>query len=214
MPTGHNSKGELVTSESVVSGDNILVSGQTVFDKVFEREGNGALEDGRLSGEELAGTAVSDEDLVRATVQLFDRIHPNSYVLSEDLNTMNEVMVGIFARMYHLMISKQKDYGPENISKAGLKGIVTRSNDKIERLKVLVGDADKQMENIKAVMKDLPDDANQGEMLNALSAIELIAFPRNAVQGETVEDTLLDLADYGLIGYMLYMEAWGKPLEK
>lgn len=177
-------------------------------------EGKDALlEDGRLSGEELAGTVASDETLVQATTQLFDQIHPNSYKLDE-FDTMNEVMVGIFARMYHLMISKQKDYGPENITKAGLKGIATRTDDKIERLKTLVGDADKQLESIKELLENVPDDAIDTEMADALASIHHIVFPRNAVQGETVEDTLLDIADYGLIGYMLYMGAWGKPLQK
>lgn len=206
MPTGYNNKGELVTSDSVVNEDNPLTSGSPVF----EREGN-TLEDGRLTGEEFAGEVPSDEALVQATTQLFDRIHPTSYKLS-DLDTMNEVMVGVFARMYHMMVAKQKDYGPDNISKAGVRGIITRANDKIERLKTLVGDPDAQLSRIQAELRVLADDASYREMGEALLAIEKIAIPQAAVKGENIEDTLLDLANYGLIGYMVYMCAWGKPL--
>ena len=167
----------------------------------------------RVTGRDIAGDVPSDVDYIKGIIQLFERISPNSYKL-EDLDTMEDVMVGVFARMFHLMLSKQKDYGPENITKAGIRGIVTRSNDKIERLKTLVGDPDKQVTQAKSVILNIPEDATALEMANAIKDISEILAPSASVKGESVEDTLLDLADYGLIGYMLYMGAWGKPMEK
>ena len=177
-----------------------------------KRQKGELMEKGRLTGKELAGEIPTDETLVAAATQVFDRIHPTSYKLSE-LPTMNEVMVGVFVRMYHLMIAKQRDYGPDNITKAGLRGIVTRANDKIERLKTLVGDPDDQIAKVQKVLEELPDDATNDEMATALMQLNTIVIPKAAVKGESIEDTLLDLADYGLIGYMVYMGAWPKPLQ-
>jgi hypothetical protein len=166
----------------------------------------------RLTGHDLAGDVPDATDYVNAAVQVFDRIHTTEYSLSE-LESMNDVMVGVFARMYHMMIAKQKDYGPENISKAGIRGVVTRANDKIERLKTLVGDPEQQMGKVQDILGNLPEDATEQEMAEALTKLYKVAVPQAAVKGENIEDTLLDLANYGLIGYMLYMGAWGHPLE-
>lgn len=181
--------------------------------KAREIERKMEMEDGRLSGTEFAGQVPGDEDYIKAIVELMDKISPSSYKLST-LGSMEQVMVGVFARMYHLMIAKQLDYGPDNITKAGIRGIVTRANDKIERLKTLVGDPDDQMRRVQDVLEEVPDDASYREMGEALMSIQRIVVPENAVKGESVEDTLLDLANYGLIGYMLYMGAWPKPLER
>jgi hypothetical protein len=113
---------------------------------------------------------------------------------------------------FHMMVAKQKDYGPGNIGKGGLAGLVTRVVDKVERAKNLVGDSEDQIENIKALLTVLPDDASPDELDLFASQVFKIVNPSNAVQNETVEDTMMDIGNYGDIGYAYLFQAWGKPL--
>ena len=55
-----------------------------------------------------------------------------------------------------LLDRKNRDYGPDNISAFGEKGVIVRVNDKIERLKTLVwGDKHPQHEKVEDTWKDL-----------------------------------------------------------
>jgi len=74
-----------------------------------------------------------------------------------------------------LFISKQRDYGSENISKFGTAGLLIRIHDKIARL-----------ENIM--------ERSQNDFNTAVGV--------NAVQGETIVDTLYDVVGYSTIGLM------------
>ena len=74
-----------------------------------------------------------------------------------------------------LFISKQRDYGSENISKFGTAGLLIRIHDKIARL-----------ENIM--------ERSQNDFNTAVGV--------NAVQGETIVDTLYDVIGYSTIGLM------------
>lgn len=74
-----------------------------------------------------------------------------------------------------LFISKQRDYGSENISKFGTAGLLIRIHDKIARL-----------ENIME---------RSGNNFNT-------AVNVNSVPGETIIDTLYDVVGYSTIGVM------------
>ena len=67
------------------------------------------------------------------------------------------------------LIKKQKDYGPKNISRFGLNGLVIRTHDKIARIENLLSK---------------PDGV------------------KNAVENESVYDTLLDIGGYAAIALM------------
>lgn len=72
-----------------------------------------------------------------------------------------------------LLVNKQSDYGPGNISRFGLPGLVVRLNDKMERLINLAWGGKK---------------------------------PKN----ESVEDTLMDMCCYAVIGLMVQRGKWPK----
>ncbi len=169
-------------------------------------------QDKRISGNEFAGEVAGATDYIQAVRLLFDKINPNEYRL-KDLDNFQSVMVGVFARQYHLMIGKQRDYGPENITKAGLRGIVTRTQDKLERVKTLLGDPDDQIKKVQKELDGLDDEASAAEMAQALMRLNGIVYPQRGVTDENIEDTLLDLADYGMIAYIVRMDAWGKEID-
>jgi hypothetical protein len=54
------------------------------------------------------------------------------------VETFQEGVEAVMGELEHLMISKQKDYGPGNIMSFGEFGVLVRVNDKIERLKNLL----------------------------------------------------------------------------
>jgi hypothetical protein len=76
----------------------------------------------------------------------------------------------------NILIKKQKDYGPENIMKFGVTGIIVRLYDKVARLKNLLSKVD-------------------GDISKAIHA--------NSVNGESVLDTLIDIIGYSTIALMI-----------
>lgn len=70
-----------------------------------------------------------------------------------------------------LLDTKNRDYGPGNISAFGERGVIVRLNDKVERLKTLVWNA-------------------------------------KSPEHEKVEDTWMDIANYGVIGMMCHSGDW------
>ena len=75
-----------------------------------------------------------------------------------------------------ILIRKQKDYGPENIMKFGIIGIIVRLFDKVARLNNLL---------LKS----------NGDFKSAVGA--------NSVPGETLVDTLIDIIGYSTIALMI-----------
>lgn len=75
-----------------------------------------------------------------------------------------------------ILIRKQKDYGPKNIMMFGLSGIIVRMYDKIARLNNLL-------------------EKSGGNLAEAEQA--------NAVHGESIIDTLIDIIGYSTIGLMI-----------
>jgi Nucleotide modification associated domain 1 len=82
----------------------------------------------------------------------------------------------IYANLYKILVSKQKDYGPDNIRKSPggpLNGLTVRLYDKLARLNNL---------------------------------LETGATPEN----ESLRDTFLDIANYGVIGMMILDDTFPK----
>lgn len=75
-----------------------------------------------------------------------------------------------------ILINKQKDYGPENIMKFGVTGILVRLFDKVARLNNLL---------LKT----------QGNVKKAIDS--------NSVNGESLIDTLIDIVGYCTIALMI-----------
>jgi hypothetical protein len=79
----------------------------------------------------------------------------------------------------NILINKQKDYGVKNIMMFGLSGIIVRMYDKIARLENLI-------------------QKSGGNLFDAEQA--------NAVHGESIIDTLIDIVGYSTIGLMIMTE--------
>ena len=88
------------------------------------------------------------------------------------------------ARMYRVHLDKNADYSPANILGTGWVGLVTRLWDKMARMMNLTG--------FKIEISS--------------SEFELPKTPKN----ESVEDTLMDMAVYAIIGLVLRLGKWGK----
>lgn len=162
----------------------------------------------RISGEDMIAQKAKD---LQAAIDLFDGLDFKPRDL-KNMDSFNEVFVATMIIKYHLMVSKQRDYGPGNIAKAGPLGIITRSTDKLERLKQLIGSPEKQVADIRLLIENLPEDATANEVYNVLDDIDVVVNPMNAVAGETVDDTWMDLGNYGDIGYVEHHGGWGKSL--
>jgi len=102
--------------------------------------------------------------------------------------TFNATFQGIYDEAFALLIDRQKKYGPENVATQGFYGIFTRlSRDKIERLRRSLN----------------------GRIYHGV--LELDAF--EDAEDESIEDTLIDIANYALIMLALKRGVWGRPLE-
>ena len=86
---------------------------------------------------------------------------------------LEQSMALLMQEVFNLWKAKQLSYGPHNISTFGLKGVVVRLWDKLQRIVRLTW-------------------MNVG----------------NPLQDETIRDTLLDVADYGLIGVLVLDGKW------
>ena len=79
-----------------------------------------------------------------------------------------------------LFDKKQGDYGPQNIAKFGVIGVLVRSSDKIERL----------------------------VNLYRTSTLKQTTTPATRLQDETVNDTWADLSVYGAIARLINKGKW------
>lgn len=164
----------------------------------------------RISGQDIATSYKAE---IAKLVELFysTEISPD---LLKYLDNFEDVFVAIAVLKFKLMVQKQKDYGPGNIGKGGMSGLITRIVDKLERAKNLIGDPEKQVSQVKNMLEALPDDASWRELEEFATGVKKVVNPTNAVQNETVEDTFMDIGNYGDIGYAELFGAWGKPLRK
>ena len=86
----------------------------------------------------------------------------------------------IYDELYELLASKQRDYGPYNISRApggAINGLMVRMNDKMERLKNLIYDE-------HGLVRD------------------------NGISHESIEDSFKDIANYAAICLMVTRGKW------
>lgn len=94
--------------------------------------------------------------------------------LTPEMNKFRDDALEIYADALDVLVKKQIDYGPKNISNVPggpMMGLAVRLHDKISRLaNLLENDID----------------------------------PNN----ESIEDTFLDIANYGMIGLMITKEKW------
>ena len=102
--------------------------------------------------------------------------------------TFQSVFQDIFNEAFTLLVERQRKYGPDNIRQLGVFGVFSRlAYDKIERIK-----------------RSLNGEVLHGEVL--LSADQ-------DFDDESLEDALLDVANYALILIALKRGVWGAPLE-
>jgi len=80
--------------------------------------------------------------------------------------TFEQALAAINAECDEVMIRKQLDYGPDNITTWGLLGIAVRSTDKVMRLKeLLTSGREPQNESLRDTLVDLRNYATIGLML-------------------------------------------------
>jgi hypothetical protein len=101
-------------------------------------------------------------------------------------NPRFQEMRKIMTRMYNMSISKNKDYSPLNILTTGETGILTRLMDKVMRLCNLMG-----------------LDITKGEW-------KKVSSPNH----ESIDDNILDLANYSLILMIYRAGKWAKWTDK
>lgn len=101
--------------------------------------------------------------------------------------TFEQVFQKIYGEAFDLLVAKQRRYGNKNIEQLGLHGVISRiSNDKAERAKKFLN----------------------GKVINGVIVLD----PLDESTDESLEDTLLDIANYALIAVALKRNLWGRPL--
>lgn len=168
-------------------------------------------DDKRITGKELAGELPSAEDYIAAVLELFQRVSPTEYNLS-DFDSFEKALLGTYIRKFHLMCSKQKKYGKLSITDED--SLIGRWNDKLQRAKSMIGSPKQQIKALKELREQLPDDPTPQEMDRYIMMEQAILYPNDDPTGnESLEDTALDGGNYGDIFYMFLMGAWGKDME-
>ena len=124
--------------------------------------------------------------------------------LIDDIDTFDDAMDTVYKSMREIMISKQKLRGAGNIDNQGLMGVVTRmKDDKLERI----------MKSVKyTVLRDqLLADSVPREIVDKFYPAREVA---EAHAEDTLEDDLLDVANYAIICVMVLRGIWGLPVAK
>lgn len=104
--------------------------------------------------------------------------------------TFEDVFNGIFNEAFDLLIQRQRKYGPDNIARQGMWGVLTRiADDKIARLR-------RAFNGRIAAGQIALDPVSEGE------------------SDDTFEDACLDLMNYAAILLALKRGQWGRPLEE
>lgn len=103
-----------------------------------------------------------------------------------DTETFEDTVQEVFDEAFDIMIARQKKYGPDNVRKAGLYGLFTRLEDKMERIK---RDLNGQIVNGEIILEDPPD-----------------------LPDEAVDDADFDGMNYHAIRILVRRGKWGKPL--
>lgn len=182
-------------------------------DNIIENEVNMSEDYTRIGSADMEPAPYSEtlKETFNAIANIFSKINVEDYSLGE-FDTFEQVLIANFAFKFNTMIAKQKGYGPENISKAGLRGIITRTQDKLERAKTLIGDPENQVNRVKEAILDFDNAETQEELFEIVARIDSIVNPKSALSDESLVDTLGDLGNYGDIAVILHEGAWGKRM--
>jgi len=122
--------------------------------------------------------------------------------MSDNIKAFDDAMDTVYKSMRDIMISKQKLRGSGNIDNQGLMGVVTRmKEDKLERV----------MKSVKRdVFRDqLLADGVPSEVVDQYYPARDVA---EAHAEDTLEDDLLDVANYAIICVMVLRGIWGLPV--
>jgi hypothetical protein len=124
-------------------------------------------------------------------------VEPKDKVVYPELTVLPDLFVAnsfeaefqtIYSEAFSLLVAKQRRYGNSNVEQLGLHGVISRiAFDKVSRaLKFMNG----RVVNGKVELDEMDESTE-----------------------ESLEDTLLDIANYALIAVALRRGLWGKPLE-
>ena len=114
-----------------------------------------------------------------------DEINQTITIFEEEYPELSQEFKAIQDEMYRMFAAKHMDYGLQNIS---LGGDLTKENDKkfsLTGLAIRLTDKISRLRN-------------------------LLTNGRNFVKGEGMEDTFIDIANYGIIGLLVGRDKWKK----
>lgn len=116
--------------------------------------------------------------------------------------TFEQAIDSVYESMRSIMISKQKLRGSGNIDNQGLMGVVTRmKDDKLERI----------MKSVKrdVLREQLLNDGVPEQIVNQYYPSRIVAEQHAE---DSLEDDLLDVANYAIICVMVLRGIWGLPV--
>ena len=116
---------------------------------------------------------------------VIDEVNQTVVIFEEEYPELSKEFKEIQEEMYYTFAAKHMDYGLQNIS---LGGDLTKENDKkfsLTGLAIRLTDKTNRLRN-------------------------LCVNGRNYVKGEGMEDTFLDVANYGIIGLLVGRDKWKK----
>ena len=114
------------------------------------------------------------------------KVSPTVKIFEEEYPELSEEFRNITGEMYEMFAAKHMDYGLNNISLGG--DILNNENDKTFSLTGLTIRLTDKISRLK----------------------NLILNGRNYVKGEGMEDTFIDIANYGIIGLLVDRNKWKK----
>jgi len=103
--------------------------------------------------------------------------------------TFEETFKEIYDEASHLLVERQRKYGPENVRQLGFYGVFGRlADDKVERVRRSIN----------------------GRIVHGKVELDQMAD----YSDESLEDALLDILNYAAILLALKRGVWGRPLEE
>lgn len=134
--------------------------------------------------------------------------------LQEDIYTTLGCTQGTITKEYIKIVlntiatfdKKQHDYGSHNIADFGEFGVLVRVNDKVRRLKNLLGRQQKGVP--KELILHLVAAIERGEIPDALTTRVKELCNKTEPTNESLDDTWLDIAVYGIIALMCRKGVW------